>query len=74
MQSYSLKDFKNVNAAEFELLADQVGTFVLDQSELCDLLDTAGQEAQETDVYKNLLGIFLRREILGTGKPGIGNA
>lgn len=74
MVSASLKDFENLNPAEFEELADQVGAFVLDHSELCDLLNTAGSIAKETEVYKNLQGIFLRREIMGTRKQGIGNA
>lgn len=65
MVSSSLLDFKNQSPAEFEALADQVGVFVLNQNELRELLDTAGQEAQETDLYKNLLGIYLRREIMG---------
>jgi hypothetical protein len=66
MVSSSLLDFKNQSPAEFEMLADQVGAFVLDQNELRELLDTAGQEAQETDVYKKFLDIYLRREIMGT--------
>jgi hypothetical protein len=70
MVSSSLLNFKNQSPAEFETLADQVGAFVLDQEELRELLDTAGQAAQETDVYKNLLGIYLRREIMGNAHFG----
>lgn len=70
MVSTSLKDFENLNPGEFEEIADQVGVFVLDHNELCDLLDTAGAEAQETEVYKKLHGIFLQREIMGAGKSG----
>ena len=74
MVSTSLKDFENLSSAEFEELADQVGALVLDHSELCDLLNTAGATAKETEVYKNLYGIFLRREVMGTARTGYGNA
>jgi len=70
MVSSSLLDFKNQSPAEFEALADQVGPFVLNHDELRDLLNTAGKAAKETEVYRNLNSIYLRREILGTGSFG----
>jgi len=73
MESTSLIDFENLGSVEFEELADQVGAFVLDHDELCDLLNTAGATARETDVYKNLYGIFIRREIVETAKFGLSN-
>ncbi|NDV17816.1 hypothetical protein GO013_00085 [Pseudodesulfovibrio sp. JC047] len=70
MVSANLLDFKNQSPAEFETLADQVGAFVLDQNELRELLDTAGRAAKETETYKNLQGLFLRREIMRTAPFG----
>lgn len=65
MATADFRDLKNLTPQEFEGLADYVGPFVIDQRELRSVLDTASQAAKETEVYKNLQGIYLRREILG---------
>lgn len=64
MTSFDLKSFKNQTVEQFEMLADQVGLFFNDLSELNDLLNTAGEAARESLMYQQALGVFLHRMML----------